>query len=51
MKMFSFKSRNKGYRLSEEENSYIEEATSCVDLEMRMKEVDRGNFRKNKFSF
>lgn len=32
----------------ERENAYLNEATSLVDLEMRMRDIDRGRFR-NKF--
>ena len=28
------------------EQAYLEEATSLIDLERRMKEVDRGRFRR-----
>ena len=28
------------------ERAYIDEATSCADLELRQREIDRGRFRK-----
>ena len=30
------------------ERAYIDEATSCADLELRQREIDRGRFRKSR---
>ncbi|HEX4297750.1 MAG TPA: DUF3563 domain-containing protein [Devosia sp.] len=43
--MNTLRSRLRVRTRAQEENDYLNQATSSVDLEMRQREIDRGRFR------